>query len=176
MDLLIVVAAVIGGLVFVGVVGYSVSYNRLVRDVNAVNTSWATVDVELTNRHILIPNLIETVKAAAAHEQALLVRAAQANDAAVNSPHTARAATQYEPALGQAAAELIALRERYPLLNSQRNFLELQQQLALTEDRIAAARRYYNMRVKKLNRRCEAFPSNIIARRHDIVRSDYFEL
>jgi LemA protein len=70
---------------------------------------------------------------------------------------------------------VVALRERYPQLNSQQNFLELQRQLALTEDRIATARRFYNTRVERLNRRVEAFPSSLVAERHGFERADFFD-
>lgn len=158
------------------VAAYFTSYNRLVNDRNTVASSWATVDAELQRRHELIPNLVEAVKGIAAHEQAVLVRAAAAHSKATAGAHTPAAAARNEPAVAAAAADLVALRERYPQLNSQQNFLELQQRLTMTEDRIAAARRYYNTVVAKLNRRIDAFPSNIVAKRAAIGPAEYFEL
>ena len=83
--------------------------------------------------------------------------------------------TELEPHRPTALAEVIALRECYPALNAQRNFIELQRELATTEDRIAAARRFYNTRVAELNRAIEAFPSAIVAGRHRFVRAELFE-
>ena len=78
--------------------------------------------------------------------------------------------------MSHAVAGVVALRERYPQLNSQHNFLELQHQLALTEERIAAARRYYNTRVEQLNRRVEALPSGMVARCHGFTRAEFFDI
>lgn len=170
----VVVAVVVGVLLLVAL-SYFVSYNRLVSDRNKVGSSWATVDAELQRRHELVPSLVDAVKVVAAHEQALLVRAAEAHAAAVSADHTPRAAEQSEPAVAAAAADLVALREHYPQLNSQQNFLDLQERLTMTEDRIAAARRYYNTVVAKLNRRIDAFPSNFVARRIGAEPAEYFQ-
>lgn len=165
---------VVGAVALAGV-AYWTSYNRLVNGRNKVATSWATVDAELQRRHDLIPGLVEAVKAYAAHERDLLVRAAEANAKAIAAEHTPAAASQVEPAVASAAAELVALPERYPQLNSQQNFLELQRQLTITEDRIAAARRYYNTVVRNYNTRCQAFPSAIIARRSGFTLAEFFD-
>ena len=125
---------------------------------------------------IFITQLVTSVQSAASHERQLLVELARRNDQAVAAPHTAEAANQWEPPLAQAVSQVIALRERYPQLNSQHNFLELQRELALTEDRIAAARRYYNTRVEQLNRRVEAFPSGVVAKRHGFARAEFFDI
>jgi LemA protein len=153
-----------------------VSHTRLVAARNDAEGSWGDVDAELQRRHKLIPQLVTTVQAAASHERELLVELARRNDQAVAAPHTAEAANQWEPPLTQAVSQVIALRERYPQLNSQHNFLELQRELALTEDRIAAARRYYNTRVEQLNRRVEAFPSGVVAKRHGFTRAEFFDI
>lgn len=152
-----------------------VSHTRLVAARNAVDDSWADVDAELERRHRLIPRLVEAVGAAAAHERQLLTELATRNDAALAAPHTAGAANLWEPPLAEAARRVVALRERYPALNSRQNFLDLQQELASTEDRIAAARRFYNTRVERLNRRVEAFPSSVVADRHGFGRADFFD-
>ena len=170
-----VVIAVVVGVPLLVAASYFVSYNRVVRDRSAVASSWATVDAELQRRHELIPNLVVTVQGVAEHEQALLVRAADAHARATASDHTPASAADVEPAVAAAAAQLVALRERYPQLNSQQNFLDLQKRLTMTEDRIAAARRYYNTVVAKLNRRIEAFPSNFVARRMGAQPAEYFE-
>lgn len=153
-----------------------VSHTRLVVARNDVESGWGDVDAELQRRHELVPDLVAAVQAAADHERDLLVELARRNEAAVAAPHTATAANQWEPPLTDAVARVVALRERYPELNSQHNFVELQHQLAVTEDRIAAARRYYNTRVERLNRRVEAFPSGLVARSHGFTRAEFFDL
>lgn len=153
-----------------------VSHTRLVNARNDVAAGWADIDAELERRHALIPALVDVVAAVARHEQVLLTELARRNDDAVAAPHTPSAASQWEPPLAAAARRVVALRERYPELDSQQNFLDLQRRLAMTEDRIAAARRYYNTRVEALNRRIEAFPSSIVASRHGFERAEFFDI
>ncbi len=152
-----------------------VSHTRLVGARNDVAGSWADVDAELQRRHELVPRLVEVVRSAAAHERELLTELAERNASAIAAPHTPAAANQLEPPLAETVARVIALRERYPALNAQQNFLELQRQLAMTEDRIAAARRFYNTRVEHLNRRVEAFPSGVVARHHEFAKAEFFD-
>lgn len=152
-----------------------VSHTRLVADRTEVTSAWADIDVELERRHDLVPRLIESVRGSALHERELLVELSRRHDAAVAAPHTPDQANHWEPPLVDAVHQVLALRERYPELNSQRNFLELQRQLALTEDRLAAARRFYNTRVEQLNRRVEAFPSAVVAERHGFERAEFFD-
>lgn len=168
--LLILVAVV----AVVVTVSYAVSYNRLVRHRESVTDAWRTIDAELQRRHQLIPHLVSTVRAAAQHELDILVDLSRRNEHADSAPHTAAEANRWEPPLAATVAQVIALREQYPALNSQRNFIELQRELATTEDRIAAARRFYNTRVAELNRAIEAFPSAIVADRHRFVRAEMF--
>jgi len=153
-----------------------VSHTRLVAARNDVASGWADVAAELQRRHDLIPQLVGTVQAAATHERELLVELARRHDVAAAAPHTPAAANELEPPVAEAVAQVLALRERYPQLNSQSNFLDLQRQLSLTEDRIAAARRYYNTRVEQLNRRIDAFPSGIVARRHGFAKAEFFDV
>jgi LemA protein len=155
--------------------GWWISHTKLVGARTEVEAAWADVDTELQRRHELVPQLVETVRAAATHEQELLVELAARNDAAREAPHTPGAATDLEPPVADAIARVVALRERYPQLNSQRNFLALQRQIALIEDRIAASRRFYNTRVEELNRRIEAFPSAIVATRHGFEKATFFD-
>lgn len=172
MSNLIAVAAV---LVLLVPGSWWVSHTKLVGNRVEVEGAWADVDAELQRRHDLVPQLVETVRASAAHERDLLVELSRRNDEALAAPHTPDAANRLEPPVADAIARVIGLRERYPALNSQRNFLELQRQLALTEDRIAASRRFYNTRVEQLNRRVEAFPSGIVARRHGFEKAAFFD-
>ncbi len=154
--------------------GWWVSHTRLAAARNDVESGWADVASELQRRHELIPQLVASVQAAATHERDLLIELARRNDLAVVASHTPDAANQHEPPLTQTVAQVVALGERYPQLNAQHNFLELQRQLALTEDRIAASRRYYNTRVEGLNRRVDAFPSGAVARRHGFEKAEFF--
>ncbi|MDQ1697604.1 MAG: LemA protein [Frankiaceae bacterium] len=157
-----------------------VSYNRFVRQRNLVQESWRQVDVELKRRHDLIPNLIETVKGYAAQERSVLTAVTQARTAAVQSLQASSSGVaeqaQAETTLGRALGGLFAVAENYPDLKSSQNFLALQQQLAETEDRIAAGRRFYNGNVRALNTRVEAFPSSIVASSFHFTRAEYFEL
>lgn len=175
MDALVALAVLVAIAAGIGAIAYAVSYNRLIARRQEVDTSWSTIDVELQRRHVLVPQLVATVQQAAAHEQQLLVELSKRNAEAAAAPHTPAAATAWEPPLVAAVAQVLALRERYPALNSQQNFLHLQDELATTEDRIAAARRFYNTRVQKLNTAVEAFPSAIVARRHSITKADFFD-
>lgn len=168
---LIVAAAVLG----VGALAYLVSYNRLVGARQATIDSWAAIDVELDRRHTLIPGLVEAVRATAEHERALLQRLIEVDERAAGADHTPADRSEPEAELARAASAVVALRERYPALNSQQNFLRLQGELAITEDRIGAARRFHNTRVAELNRRVEAFPSNVVADRHGFTRGVFFQ-
>lgn len=175
MDAVIAVLVVVAAAAAFVAIAYSVSYNRLVAKRQEVETSWATIDVELQRRHVLVPQLVASVQVAAAHEQHLLVELSRRNAEAAAAPHTPGAASAWEPPLAAAVAQVIGLRERYPALNSQQNFLRLQEELATTEDRIAAARRFYNTRVQRLNTAIDAFPSGVVARRHGFGRADFFD-
>lgn len=155
--------------------GWWISHTKLVGASNEVASAWGDVDAELQRRHDLVPRLAATVQAAAVHERNLLVELARRNDEALAAPRTPDAASELEPPLAAAIARVVALRERYPALNSQQNFLDLQRQLSLTEDRVAAARRFYNTRVEQLNRRVQAFPSAIVARRHGFGEAPFFD-
>ena len=164
---------VLGALALLGL-SVVVSYNRFVRQRNLVQESWRQVDVELTRRHDLVPNLVETVKGYAAHERTVLAQVVEARAAAL--------AAQGPVALGEAETNLVgALRglfavvEGYPELKAAGPFQQLQAQLAETEDRIAAARRFYNGNVRALNTRVEAFPSSLVAGAFGFGKADYFE-
>ena len=161
-------------LVVVGL-AYVVSYNSLVLARQQVADAWAVVDVELDRRHSLIPGLVAAVRESAAHERSLLEELVVADRRAQNAIHTAVDRSTPEADLTAAARAVIALRERYPALDTQRNFLQLQQELALTEDRIGAARRFHNIKVAEYNRRTEAVPGNLIATRHAFTTADYFD-
>ena len=163
-----------------GALAVIASYNRFVRQRNLVQESWRQVDVELNRRHDLIPNLVETVKGYATQERTVLQAVTEARTAAVSASQSAgsgvAAQAQAENTLGRALSGLFAVAENYPDLKSSQNFLALQQQLAETEDRIAAGRRFYNSNVRALNTRVEAFPSSVIASMFNFGKADYFEV
>lgn len=172
-----VLVAVLGGLFLLTLLWFVVSYNRFVSQTVLVTESWSQVDVELQRRHDLIPNLVETVKAYAAHEASVFQRVLAARAAAEQHRGDAPAARRpYEEELGGAAHQLVAVAEDYPDLKASRNFLHLQQELTNTEDRIAAGRRFYNGNVRALNTRVRTFPSNLVASMFGFTTRDFFEL
>jgi LemA protein len=151
-------------------------YNGLVRRKNTVDESWSDIDTELKRRHDLIPNLVETVKGYATHERGTLEAVIKARNAAA-SPHTGPAdQAQAENLLTGALRQLFALSEAYPDLKANQNFLELQKELAVTEDRIQRSRRFYNANVRDLNTAVEVFPGNVIAGMFGFGKREYFEI
>ncbi len=169
-------------LVVLGVLAWGVgAYNGFVRSRNVIQESWRQIDVELNRRYDLIPNLVETVRGYAAHERntleqitALRNQARALAGQAGGQPSEQRAAVESE--LTQAVHNLLVSVEAYPDLKSNTNFLELQRELTDTEDRIAAARRFYNANVRDYNTRVESVPSNIIAGFAKFEKATYFEV
>ena len=151
------------------------TYNRIVRVRQHMREAWADVDVELKRRHDLVPNLVETVKAYAAHEREVLTRLIELRNKAAGD-QTPRELSVDETALGRELGRLFMLAENYPALRADRHFLELQRELALTEDRLAAARRFYNGNVRELNYLIESFPARFVASMAGATPADYFEL
>jgi LemA protein len=172
---MIAVYVVIALVVVVGL-SAAVSYNRFVRQRNLVVESWSQVDVELQRRHDLIPNLVETVKGYAAHEQAVFAEVTALRTDAATAGSSPAVQARQENALTAGLGRLLAVAEGYPQLKASENFLALQRQLAETEDRIAAARRFYNGNVRALNTRVEAFPSSVTARLMHVGMHEYFEM
>jgi LemA protein len=157
------------------------AYNGFVKSRNLIQESWRQIDVELNRRYELIPNLIETVRAYAAHERNTLeditrlrAQAQQLSQSEGALPSQQRA--DVESALSGAVRNLIVSVEAYPDLKSNVNFLELQKQLAETEDRIAAGRRFYNANVRVYNTKVESVPTNIIANMFHFEKATYFEV
>lgn len=151
-------------------------YNGLVKLRNLVQESWRQIDVELHRRHDLIPNLVQTVKGYAAHEQGVFAAVTEARAAAVGGPKGPAAQAVAENQLSGALGRLFAVSEGYPQLQASANFLQLQNELTNTEDRIAAGRRFYNANVRELNTSVETFPKNVIAGMFNFSRAEYFEL
>ena len=152
-----------------------VTYNSLVRLRNQAEEAFSDIDVQLKRRHDLIPNLVETVKGYAAHERQVFenVTRARANAVAAQGPEQQATA---ENALSGALRQLFAVAENYPDLKASQNFLELQNELTDTEDKIQAARRFYNMTVRDLNVKIEQFPSSLVARFANAQKREFFEL
>jgi LemA protein len=169
----IVALAVLGGIVLVLVLTV-LSYNRFVRQRNLVAESWRQIDVELMRRHDLVPRLVAVARAYAAHERALFERVAAARAQAEAPSLSIAAQAADEARLTQGLRHLLALSEAYPSLRADRNFLALQDQLVETEDRIAAAGRFYNGNVRALNTRVESIPKSLVAHLGGFTRADYF--
>lgn len=172
-----VIAAAV--LFFIVLVWAIATYNGLVRLRQHVAESWSTIDTELKRRHDLIPNLVEVCRGYAAHEQSVFEQvarargeAAQATDASVSPDDQARR----ESALTGSLRTLFAVSEGYPQLKASEHFLALQRELAVTEDRIQAARRFFNANVRDLNTRVEQVPSNVVAGMFHFETADYFEI
>jgi len=154
-----------------GVVGY----NLLVRDRNRVAQAWSDVDVQLTRRHDLVPQLVKLVQHYAAYERALLENVATLRTRGAQEPSPgARGAL--EGSLGSSMHRIIAIAESNPDLKASENFLDLQKRLADTENQIQYARRYYNGAVNNFNTRIESFPDLVIARLFAFRQAEYFEL
>ena len=159
-------------------------YNSLIRLKNRVEEAWSDIDVQLKRRYDLIPNLIETVKGYAAHERETLdaVTQARANatsthiDASDVTPEQIAAMAGAESALSGALSRLLAVAENYPDLKANTNFLELQRELSDTENKIQAARRFYNGNVRDLNIALQSFPSNIVGNMFNFKAEEFFEL
>jgi LemA protein len=158
------------------VIGWAVAtYNGLIKLRNLVQEAWRQIDVELTRRHDLIGNLVETVKGYAAHERGTLEDVVKARSAAMAPGQSPAQQAESENMLSQALGRLLAIVEAYPDLKANQNFLSLQNELTATEDRIASARRYYNATVRDLNTKVETVPSNVIAGIFNVERAEYFE-
>ena len=154
---------------------FVVLYNGLVQLRNRIDNAWSQIDVQLQRRHDLIPNLVETVKGYAAHERGTLEAVVQARNAAIAAKGPAEQA-QAENVLTGALRQLFALSEAYPDLKANENFLNLQEEITSTEDRIAYARQFYNDSVLKYNAKIQSIPSNLIAGMLSFREREYFEV
>ena len=150
------------------------AFNGLVRGRNRVKEAWSDINVQLRRRHDLIPNLVETVKGYAAHEKEVLKAVISARTNAVTAGSLAQKG-QAENQLTGALNKLFALAEAYPTLKANENFAKLQDELSDTENKIQAARRFYNTNVRDYNTKIETFPTNIIASMFSFKREDFFQ-
>ncbi|MBX4211416.1 MAG: LemA family protein [Candidatus Yanofskybacteria bacterium] len=150
-------------------------FNGLVTTRNRVREAWSDIDVQLKRRYDLIPNLVQTVKGYAEHEKDVFERVIQARSAAMGA-QTVQEKGQAENQLTGALKSLFALTEAYPQLRAVETFVKLQEELTDTEDKIQAARRFYNSTVLNLNNKIERFPSNMIASSFGFTKEEFFEL
>ena len=174
--LLIIIAAVI-----VFLVGL---YNNLVRLRVRTSEAWADIDVQLKRRYDLIPNLVETVKGYASHEKEALTAVIEARSTATSmnidvskvTPEQMAQFTSVQSGLSGALGKLFAVAEAYPDLKANENFLELQRELTDTENKIQAARRFFNTNVRDLNVAIQSFPANIVVGMFGFSSREFFEL
>lgn len=162
-------------------IGY---YNKFVRLKNRADEGWADIDVQLKRRYDLIPNLVETVKGYAKHEsgvfEAVTEARSKANQMKIDPANASAEQLQQfagmQDGLSGALSKLFALAENYPDLKANQNFLELQKELSDTENKIQAARRFYNGVVRDMNTAVEMFPGNIIAGMFNFGKREFFEI
>ncbi len=175
----------IGTGVIVVIVGYVIfAYNRFIKLTQRAKEAWADIDVQLKRRYDLIPNLIETVKGYASHERGVFEEVTEARAKATQihvdpsniTPAQLQAMAGAETQLTQSLGKLLAVAEAYPDLKANQNFADLQRELSDTENKIQAARRFYNSNVRELNTQLQQFPSNIIGNMFSFEQKDYFEI
>lgn len=170
-------------LVVLFISGSCSAYNRMVTAEESVNTTWADVEAQYQRRSDLIPNLVNTVKGYAAHEQATFTEVVEARaqamsfklDAADLTPEKLAEFQQAQQKVGSALGRLIAVAEQYPDLKANQNFLELQAQLEGTENRISVARKEFNEVAKTYNVAVRRFPANLVAKLFGFGQKPYFE-
>jgi LemA protein len=170
----VIVGIVVGVIVVLLIIVLVVMYNGLVRARNRIDNAWSQIDVQLKRRYDLIPNLVETVKGYAEHERSTFEMVTQARANAINAEGPAQQA-QAENVLSGALKSLFAVAEAYPDLKANQNFLNLQEELTSTEDRIAYARQFYNDSVLSYNNRIQTFPRSVIAGTFNFEKREYFE-
>ncbi len=151
------------------------TYNSLIRGRNQTNEAWSDIDVQLKRRYDLIPNLVETVKGYATHEREVFENVTKARGQAMNA-QGAQAKGQAENVLSGALKSLFAVAENYPQLRASENFAKLQDELSDTENKIQAARRFYNGNVRDFNTKLQVFPTNLVAGTFGFKAREFFEI
>lgn len=169
------IALIIGGIVLVLIVALIIIYNSLVTLKNRVEEAWSDIAVQLKRRADLIPNLVNSVKGYADHEKGVFKEVTEAR-AALQNANGVKESAEAENMLSGALKNLFAVAEAYPDLKANENFLQLQNELVDTEDKIQASRRFYNGGVRDFNTKIEQFPSNIIAGMFHFKAKDFFEV
>lgn len=163
------------GVLVVAVLWAIITYNKFVTLLNRVKEAWSDIDVQLKRRYDLIPNLVATVKGYAAHESGTLEKVTEMRTRAMNAT-TPSAKAEAEGALSGALKTLFAVSENYPNLKANENFAQLQSELADTENKIQAARRFYNGVVQDQSVALQSFPSNLIGKQFGFTGSEFFKL
>jgi LemA protein len=153
-----------------------VQYNSLVGLRNYIAESWSNVDTELKRRYDLIPNLVATVKGYAVHEREVLERVVELRNRCFSNHGPVTEQARDEGQLVDALKRMLVLVENYPQLKADQNFLKLQAELINTENRIQAARRFYNGNVRDYRNNCESFPSNLVARMFNFPPHEFFSV
>ena len=166
---------VLGGVTLI-LVGVIIIYNQLVQSRQLVDNGWSDIEVQLKRRADLIPRLVETVKGYATHERRLFSEVIEKRNAALAAGGEPISRASAESALQRPVGRLIALAEDYPDLKASGNFLDLQNELSETEDKIEMARRFYNGAVRGLNTKVESVPTNFVAKPFGFSKRDYFEI
>jgi LemA protein len=164
--ILAVVAAVLGWL--------ALTYNALVHSRNRVDEAWSDIEVQMKRRYDLIPNIVETVKAYAKHESGVFEKVSEARSAAMGATSAAEHAAA-ENMLSSTLKSLFAVAEAYPALQAAGNFMHLQTELSDAEDKIQAARRFYNANVRDFNTKVQSFPANLVVGTFGFARRDFFD-
>jgi len=149
-------------------------YNGLITSRNRVEEAWSDIEVQMKRRYDLIPNLVETVKGYARHEDNVFTKVTEARTAAMGA-QTMKEHAQAENALSQTLKSLFAVSENYPQLRASDNFLDLQRNLTDAEDKIQASRRFYNGQVRDFNTKLQVFPANIIAGPFGFTKRDFYD-
>lgn len=168
MTIILIIVAIV-------VLWFVAAYNGFVRGRNRVDEAWADIEVQLKRRYDLIPNLVNTVKGYAAHESTAFEKVSNARAIAMGAGNMADQA-KAEGELSGALKSLFAVAEAYPDLKANQNFLALQNELSDTENKIQAARRFYNGNVRDFNTKLQSFPSNMIAGMFHFTKKEFFDL
>lgn len=176
MEPVVVILGVVAAVLLIPLVWLIAIYNRFVRLRQHIRESWSDIDVELKRRYDLVPNLVETVKGYARHERETLEMVVDARNRAVASHGSAAEQAVDESAMLIGLKRLFVLAEAYPELKADAHYLALQKELSLTEDRIAASRRFYNANVREMNQLRQAFPTNVVAGMFGFKDGSFFEL
>ncbi|MBI2589505.1 LemA family protein [Candidatus Berkelbacteria bacterium] len=165
---------ILGGIVVLALLWLVAAYNGLITLRNRVDEAWSDIDVQLKRRYDLIPNLVETVKAYAKHEKQLFTDVTKARTEAMKAGNLADKATK-ENQLSETLKSIFAVSENYPDLKASENFLSLQSELTDTEDKIEAARRFYNGNVRDFNTQLQVFPTNMFATQLNFKDREFFQ-
>ena len=168
--ILIIIAVIV-----IGVIAFIAIRNGMVGARNRVDEAWSGIDVQLKRRHDLVPNLVETVKGYATHEQKVFAETSEARSEAMKAT-SIQATSNAEAKLSGSLADLRAVAENYPELRATENFQALQRDLSEIEDEIQASRRIYNSNVQSYNTRIQIFPNSMIANSGGFTAREFFEI